>query len=52
MSGREVAVLVNEQKAAGFYVVEFKNTNLASGVYAYKFTAGSFSQTKKMTLSK
>jgi hypothetical protein len=31
--GREVATLVNEEKPAGSYEVEFDGSNLSSGVY-------------------
>ncbi len=50
--GREVKELVNEQKAAGTYSVEFDGSKLSSGVYFYTITAGNFSQTKKMVLTK
>jgi len=52
ITGKEVAVLVNEVKRAGSYVVEFNAGNLASGVYFYKLTAGEFSSVKKMMLIK
>jgi hypothetical protein len=48
--GKEVATLVNEEKPAGKYEVEFNANGLSSGVYFYKITAGSFSQTRKMIL--
>jgi len=40
--GREVAVLLNEQKNAGEYELTFNSAkyNLASGVYFYRLTAG------------
>ena len=50
--GKEVTTLVNEQKAAGNYSVEFDGVNLPSGVYFYKLQAGTFSQIKKMILLK
>jgi len=50
--GREVAVLVNERKAPGHYEVTFDARGLASGVYIYRLTAGSFVQTRKMILMK
>jgi hypothetical protein len=50
--GREVATLVNERKAAGRYEVRFDASGLASGVYIYRLTAGSFVQTRKMILLK
>ncbi len=48
--GNEIATLVNEEKPAGSYEVEFNASNLSSGIYFYKLTAGSFSETKKMIL--
>jgi len=48
--GREVAVLVNEVKAAGNYEVSFDGGGLASGVYYYRLTTGTFVQTRKMIL--
>lgn len=50
--GREVAVLVNEQKSAGNYSISFDGSNLSSGIYFYKLQVGSFSQTRKMLLIK
>jgi M6 family metalloprotease-like protein len=50
--GREVAVLVNERKVAGLYEVNFDGSGLASGVYIYRLTAGSFTQSRKMVLTK
>jgi hypothetical protein len=50
--GREVAVLVKERKAPGSYEVKFDVSALASGVYLYRLTAGSFAQTRKMLVVK
>jgi len=50
--GREVATLVNEQKPAGNYEVNFNASSLSSGVYFYKIQSGSFTETKKMILLK
>jgi len=50
--GRELATLVNENKPAGVYNVQFSMNNLASGVYFYTLKAGSFTETKKMILLK
>jgi hypothetical protein len=48
--GDEITTLVNEEKPIGYYEVEFIASNLSSGVYFYKLTAGDFIQTKKMIL--
>jgi hypothetical protein len=48
--GREVEVLVNENKAPGSYEVTFDGSGLASGVYLYRLTAGDFIQTRKMVV--
>lgn len=50
--GKEVATLVNENKEAGNYSINFDASNLPSGVYIYKLQAGEFTQSKKMTLVK
>jgi photosystem II stability/assembly factor-like uncharacterized protein len=50
--GKEVAVLVDEEKPAGNFEVNFNAKNLSSGVYFYKLQAGSFVQAKKMILLK
>lgn len=50
--GREVATIVNEEKPAGEYEVEFNGTNLPSGIYFYQLKAGQFSETRKMNLLK
>ncbi|MEK7263251.1 MAG: T9SS type A sorting domain-containing protein [Bacteroidota bacterium] len=51
--GREVITLINnEQKEPGKYSVEFDGSNLPSGIYMYKLTAGSFSDSKQMMLLK
>ena len=48
--GREVATLVNEVKEPGTYTVQFDGSNLASGVYFYRLSAGSYLATHKMIL--
>jgi hypothetical protein len=50
--GKEVATLVNEEKAAGSYSVNFNGSKLSSGVYFYRMQAGSFVETKKLILVK
>ncbi|MBF8296050.1 MAG: 5'-Nucleotidase domain protein, partial [Bacteroidetes bacterium] len=48
--GREVAVLVNEEKPAGTYRATWDAGKMSSGVYFYRLTAGEFVETKKMVL--
>jgi hypothetical protein len=50
--GKEVSTLMNEEKNAGTYEVNFNASALSSGVYFYKLEAGNFVQTKKMILMK
>jgi len=64
MLGNEVATLVNEEKPAGSYELEFNLSSIkhnpSSGVYFYRLQAGdpstnsgqSFVQTRKMILLK
>ena len=52
MLGQEVATIINENKKAGNYQVDFNGSNLASGVYFYQLRAGSFVSVKKMLLMK
>lgn len=48
VAGREIRTLVNASEGAGIHHVQFDARQLASGIYFYKLTAGSFSATKKM----
>ncbi len=50
--GREVAVLVNERKAAGTYEVSFDGSGLASGVYIYRLMAEGRVASRAMILAK
>jgi endo-1,4-beta-xylanase len=48
--GREVAVLVNEQKAPGMYEARFDGSGLSSGVYFYRMETEGYVQIKKLVL--
>jgi hypothetical protein len=50
--GNEVAKLVNEEKSAGSYEVEFNAGKFPSGVYYYQLKTGEFISTRKMILLK
>ncbi|MFA6541724.1 MAG: T9SS type A sorting domain-containing protein [Bacteroidota bacterium] len=60
MLGREVSILVNEQKESGYYEYKWNAGYLSSGIYFCQMTAVSlsvekketFNQTKKLLLSK
>lgn len=53
LSGRMVALLVSGEITEGEHIVEFRaNSEFSSGVYFYKLTTQSFTQTKKMVLLK
>jgi len=50
--GKEIAVLVNEEKPAGTYRATFDGSSLTSGVYFYKIQIGAFTDIKKLILLK
>ena len=50
--GKVVKTLVNENKPAGYYSLEFDGSDLPSGIYFYRLEAGEFVETKRMVLLK
>ena len=50
--GRQVIPLVDEEQAEGIHEVEFNRGNLPDGLYYYRLTAGSLSDTKKLLIGK
>lgn len=50
--GNEVATLLDEEKPAGYYEIEFNAGYLTSGIYFYQLIADDFVQTRKMILLK
>ena len=52
ITGKEVALLVNQMQNAGTYSVTFNASDLSSGTYYYKLNANGFEYVKKMTFIK
>ena len=52
VTGKEIAVLLDEFLKPGTYEVEWDGTNYTSGVYFYKLITEGYIQTKKMVLVK
>ena len=52
ITGQKVATLVDGTVSAGEYSVKFDGTDLASGMYFYRFTSKGFEKTGKMILVK
>ncbi len=50
--GRVVEILYNGVLKSGIYKADWNASNFTSGIYFYKLTAGSFTETKKMVLVK
>jgi hypothetical protein len=50
--GQEVETLVDESREAGSHIVTWDAARYSSGVYFYRISASSFSETKKMLLLK
>jgi hypothetical protein len=48
--GEEVATLLSASLLSGSYKYEWDASNLASGIYLYRFQAGDYVETKKMML--
>ena len=53
ITGRQVAILVNQVQRTGVYEVDFDGSNISSGIYFYKLTVDNkFSDVKKMVVLK
>ena len=50
--GNDVQTLIQEYRPAGSYNINFSGSSLPSGMYYYRLSTGSFTQTKKMILLK
>ncbi len=52
ITGKQVALLLDQYLRAGTYKVDWSAAKLPSGAYFYRFTAENYSQTRKMILIK
>ena len=52
MLGKEVSTIVNKELKAGYYSYKWDASKLASGIYFYRITAGSYTEVKKMLMIK
>lgn len=52
VTGRRIALIMDEQRREGLHSVQFDASGLSTGIYFYRLTTEQFSETKKMTLIK
>ncbi len=52
LRGKEITTIVGEHQDQGNYTYDFDASAFSAGIYFYRLQAGSFVQTKKMTLAK
>ena len=52
ITGREVSILLNQEKEAGTYYTSFNGSSLANGVYLCRLSAGKYTTLIKMILLK
>jgi hypothetical protein len=52
ITGKEIQRLVNERQTAGTYKITFDASELPSGIYFYRMTTPTFTESKKMVLIK
>ena len=52
ITGSKVATIVNENKPAGSYSVQFNGAGLASGIYMYHLESGNYTASRKFILMK
>ena len=50
--GREIKTLVNENKTAGYYTIDFNASEFSSGVYFYRLESNGYVNVKRMMLIK
>ena len=52
MLGQEVAILVSEDQAAGYFQITWDASEVPSGMYVYRLEAGDFSKSRVLTVLK
>jgi hypothetical protein len=52
LTGSEIKTLISGEYEPGIYKIEFNGSDLSSGVYFYRITAGNFSESKKLQVLK
>lgn len=52
INGKAVRTLVSQNLPAGSFIADFDASSLTSGVYFYRLTSGSFTETRRMILVK
>jgi hypothetical protein len=52
LQGKEVAILVNETKAAGVYKINFAAHKLAGATYICRLQSGELIQVKKLVITR
>ena len=50
--GQNIITLINSEKTAGYYTINFDGSHLASGTYYYRLNADNFQQVRKMIIVK
>jgi hypothetical protein len=50
LQGQEVVTLIDENQSAGYHVVDWNASQIATGIYFYRLQAGNFIDSKKMIL--
>jgi hypothetical protein len=51
-SPEEIKTLISGEYEPGIHKIEFNGSDLSSGVYFYRITAGNFSESKKLQILK
>ena len=52
LNGKEISVLVNENKRAGEFYADLNNSNLTKGSYYYRLVVGKFKEVRRLNIIK